>query len=108
MNGGELVAGRAGGGPPPWRWVIYDRNDPDDRTAVRAHGVQHTRLYAAAGEIAAERMAEHVFRAVQAGAASDVWSLVCRVKRDGTDRWSASATGQPWAQLLTAAAHAKA
>ncbi|MFG1659104.1 hypothetical protein ACGFIY_21485 [Micromonospora chersina] len=100
MNGGELVAGRAGVGPPPWRWIIYDRNEPDEQAAVRGHGVQHTRLYASPGEIAAERLAEQVFRALQRGAAREVASLVCRVKRDGAPRWAGHASGEVWARRL--------
>lgn len=101
--GQELVAGRAGGDPSPWLWVIYDRDDPDDRTAVRAGGVQHTRLYAPAVDIAKERLADMAYRALTGprGLAA-MESLVCRVKREGDPVWAATVPGTVWTRLLVA------
>lgn len=82
---------------------VFDSADPDDRTAVRAAGLQHTRLYAAAGEIAAERMAEWAFWAVKRNQVGGLASLVCRVKREGAADWSASMSGQVWVRRLTPA-----
>ncbi|MGS2615124.1 hypothetical protein ACVCAH_11455 [Micromonospora sp. LZ34] len=96
MSAQEQVPGRAGGDPAPWRWVVYDRDDLDDRTAVVAAGVQHTRLYASAAEVAAERIAELAYRAWRADRLDTVGSLVCRVKRDGADRWEGRADGSVW------------
>lgn len=100
MSGQEGVAGRAGGDPPPWVWIIFDRSDPDDQTAVRAGGVQHTRLYATASDVAAERMAEVAYRAWTRDQLGAIGSLVCRVKREGDQRWSATVPGEVWVRRL--------
>lgn len=42
----------------PWVWVIVD---PADRARVVLHGVQWTRPYATPDEVAAERMAAHMW-----------------------------------------------
>lgn len=84
--------------PQPWMWIVYDTADPDKHTAVRARGVQHTRLGASADAVAAERMADLAYRALRADQLDAVGSLICRVKRHGADRWEGVSRGSAWVQ----------
>ncbi|MFI1194102.1 hypothetical protein ACH4T9_12705 [Micromonospora sp. NPDC020750] len=75
---------------PPWQWVIC-RTGPRD--VVVDAGVQHTRLYAAADEIAVERLTVHVYNLMLSGQPFNPDMLVCRVRRAGTESWAGVATG---------------
>lgn len=84
--------------PAPWVWVIHDRHDPRQ---VHAHGVQHTRPYAPAASIAAERIAAHAWQALaDCGDLDALAGAVCRVRRAGTRTWEATARGEVWARRI--------
>lgn len=89
MSGGDAAG-------VPWLWIVYDAADPDNETAVRARGEQHTHLRASADAVAAERMADLAYRALRADRLESVGSLVCRVKRRGAERWEGTARGSAW------------
>lgn len=85
----------------PWQWVICRAGS---RELVLDVGVQHTRLYAAADEIAAERLTVHVYNLMLAGRPFNPDQLVCRVRRAGTDKWAGVATGDDLPLPATTAA----
>ncbi|MEV5819325.1 hypothetical protein AB0L22_09130 [Micromonospora haikouensis] len=74
----------------PWQWVIC-RTGP--RELVVDAGLQHTRLYSAPDEIAAERLTVHAYNQLLAGKPVSPDQLVCRVRRAGDHTWSGTATG---------------
>lgn len=79
------------GQPTPWQWVICHTGP---RELVVDAGLQHTRLYAAADEIAEERLVVHVYNRMLSGQPVHADLLVCRVRRAGTDVWVGVADGE--------------
>lgn len=84
--------------PAPWVWVIHDRHDP---RRVHAHGEQHTRPYAPAAAIAAERIAGYAWQVMAGSGDLDALAgAVCRVRRHGARVWEAAARGEVWARRI--------
>jgi hypothetical protein len=82
----------------PWLWLICDHDNPDQ---VHACGTQHTRPYASAEAIAAERIAGYAYHVLTGGGDVDrLARAVCRVKRAGEPTWEATARGDAWAKRI--------
>lgn len=72
-----------------------------------ATGYQHTRLYAAAAEIAAERLTVHAYNLMLAGQPFNPDQLICRVRRAGTQLWVGVVTGDHLPLPVTAASNVR-
>lgn len=84
--------------PAPWVWVIHDRDNPRQ---IHGAGIQHTRPYAPAASVAAERIAAHAWQVLTDGGDLDVLAgAVCRVRRYGSRVWEATARGEVWARRI--------